>query len=587
MKKILSLILSLTLLLSMLALAFPAQGATKLTVSPTSAVLYRYDTKKLTIKVNGKSVSASKCSFSTSSKSVATVSSSGVISAKKAGKATVTVALKSNKKIKKTCKITVKNPTIKTDATALTFSVGGTKTMKVVLNGSNAGGGSLNYKSSNTSVVTVSSKGLITAKKAGTATVTATSKKSSSIKVSTKITVLSGNKFTISPSSLPINGKYMNYGAYSESTRQHYLLRSYMDVLEKLGGGTLTLKAGTYNISNVVYVPSNIKVYLSDGVTLKKTDKSGTMFMLCAPSKAETKNAYSKYNGVHNVSFIGSGKAVIDMAKAPKSTSAAFVLCHNRNISFENIRFTNLYSRGHFVELDASENVSFKNCSFSNEQKGNIKDFDECVNLDVPDKNTGGISQPWITYDKTPNKTITFSSCSFSNVQSGIGTHTYSGGVYHTDIKIDNCSFNSCAKAAINPKNWKNASITNNKINGVGMTSGGSAYTKYVSGNSLSKDTYAIYCAGADNLVIEGNSFKNVYNAMVFNCSTSKYYPTTYNQMNREDYFSYADNNNLYGSTVKNYYINAMYVGQHNANEDYESPVRLDGSYIPLNGSNY
>lgn len=587
MKKTISIILSLTLLISVLALAFPAQGATKLTISPTSTVLYKYDTKKLAVKVNGKTISASKCSFSTSSKSVATVSTSGIIRANKAGKATITVALKSNKKIKKTCKITVKNPTIKTDATALNFSVGGTKTMKVVLNGSNAGSGSLNYKSSNTSVVTVSKNGLITAKKAGTATVTATSKKSSTIKISTKITVLGGNKFTISPSSLPINGKYMNYGAYSQSTRQHYVLRSYMDVLEKLGGGTLTIKSGTYTVSNVVYVPSNVKIYFSDGVTLKKTEQSGTMFMLCAPSKAETKNAYSKYNGVHDVSFIGSGNVVIDMAKAPKSTSAAFVLCHNKNISFENIKFKNLYSRGHFVELDASENVKFNRCSFSNEQKGNIKDFDECVNLDIPDKNTGGINQPWITYDKTPNKKITFSSCSFSNVQSGIGTHTYTGGVYHTNITINGCSFSNCAKAAINPKNWKNASITNNKINGVGMTSGGSAYTKYVSGNSLANDTYAIYCAGADNLVIKGNSFKNVYNAMVFNCSTSKFYPTTYNQMNREDYVSYADNNSLYGSTVKNYYINAMYVGKHNANEDYESPVRFNGSYIPLNGRNY
>lgn len=668
MKKILSMLVAVSIFVCGFAIATPVQAATTLTISPASVVIEKGSTKKLAIKINKKSASNSKCSYSSSSKSVATVSSSGVITAKKAGTATITVRLKSNKKVKKqckvrvvpkvvlnassktmyvgnkeritlkvdgkaydqskcnftssntgvatvsssgyitakkagtatvtvklksnsyakkTCKVTVKTQPIKTDATALNFIPGGTKTMKVVLNGANAGGGSLNYSTSNSSIVTISKNGLITAKKPGTATVTATSKKNSKIKVSTKITVLGGNNFSISTSSLPLNGKYMNYAKYGSSTRPYFVLRSYMDGLETLGGGTLTIQPGTYNVSNVVYVPSKVTVKLKDGVVLNKTDQSGTMFMLCAPSKSEKTAAYSKYNGVHDVSFIGEGNATISMKNAPKSTSAAFVLCHNQNIKFENIKFTDLSSVGHYVELDASKNVRFTNCTFQNEHKGNIKDFDECVNLDVPDKNTGGITQPWITYDKTPNDTVIFSNCTFNKVQSGVGTHTYTGGVYHKNVRVENCKFYNCAKAAVNPKNWKNSSITNNTFNGVGMDTNAKAYTSYQNGKVLSNDTYAIYCAGADNLTIEGNTFKNVYNAMVFNASTSKYYPTTYNQMNREDYIYYADNNNLYGSTVKNYYVNAMYVGKHNENEDFESPVRFDGTYIPENAINY
>lgn len=671
MKRFLSIFLTLSVLLTVMMFTISAEAATTLAVSPTSATIEKGSTKTLTIKINGKNAAASKCSYSTSSKTIATVSSKGVITAKKAGTATITVKLKSNSKVKKTCKVkvipkmtlsatsksmyvgrveqltvkldgkayaakncyftssntgvatvstggyitakkagtatitvksksnsavkktckvTVKANTIKTDATALTFSKGGTKTMKVVLNGANAGGGSLNYKSSNTGVATVSTSGVITAKAAGTATITASAKLDATCKATLKVTVLDGNDFTITTSALPLNGKYMNFGNYDNTTKQWYVLKSYMDVLETLGGGSLTISSGTYNIYGAVYVPSNVKVYLNDGVTLNKTSGSGTMFMLCAPSKSETANAYSGYNGVHDVDFVAKGNATIDMKGAPKTTSAAFVLCHNQNINIEGIRFNNLSSVGHYFELDASKNISFNNCSFENEQKGNLRDFDECVNLDIPDKNTGGINQPWITYDNTPNNTITFDSCSFKNVQSGIGTHTYTDKKYHSNITITNCSFENCLKCAINPKNWQNATISNNTFDGVGMDSSAIPYTEYQGSYNLETDSYAIYCAGSDAMTIEGNTFKNMYNAMWFNAATSKFYPKTYNKMTTNDYFAFVDNNNLYGDTILNYYINAMYVEGYideDGTEHYISPVRFYGDYIPYNGINY
>ena len=40
--------------------------------------------------------------------------------------------------------------------------------------------------------------------------------------------------------------------------------------MEKAGGGTLTIKKGTYYISNAIYVPSNTKVVFENGVVFKK-----------------------------------------------------------------------------------------------------------------------------------------------------------------------------------------------------------------------------------------------------------------------------------------------------------------------------
>ena len=72
--------------------------------------------QKITLKV--KSVKPAKASkkvtWKSSKKSVATVSSKGVVKAKKAGTATITATSKSNKKVKATCRITVKKRTTPT-----------------------------------------------------------------------------------------------------------------------------------------------------------------------------------------------------------------------------------------------------------------------------------------------------------------------------------------------------------------------------------------------------------------------------------------------------------------------------------------
>ena len=63
---------------------------------------------KLKATVTPKNATNKKVTYSSSNKKVAAVSSSGKITAKKKGKATITVTSKSNPKIKKKCKIVVK-----------------------------------------------------------------------------------------------------------------------------------------------------------------------------------------------------------------------------------------------------------------------------------------------------------------------------------------------------------------------------------------------------------------------------------------------------------------------------------------------
>ena len=133
-----------------------------------------------------------KVTWSTSSSAVATVSSSGVVSAKKAGTCTITAKTFNGKTA--SCKITVKSKTvvptgISLNYSSLTMTVGTTFTLKVTVSPSNATDKSVTWSSSDTAKATVSSSGVVTAKKPGAVTITA---KTSNGKTATcKITVRS------------------------------------------------------------------------------------------------------------------------------------------------------------------------------------------------------------------------------------------------------------------------------------------------------------------------------------------------------------------------------------------------------------
>ena len=139
---------------------------------------------KLVLKNNKQTVK-----WSSSNKKVATVSSSGVVQGKKAGKATITA--KAGKK-KYSCKVTVKAVKAKKvtlNKKTLTVYIGKKYTLKSTVAPSNTSNKSVSWKTSKKSVAAISSKGVVTGKKAGTATITVTTKDGSKKKATCKVTV--------------------------------------------------------------------------------------------------------------------------------------------------------------------------------------------------------------------------------------------------------------------------------------------------------------------------------------------------------------------------------------------------------------
>jgi len=344
------------------------------------------------------------------------------------------------------------------------------------------------------------------------------------IPMSTGTTAKAATKdYTITSTSKP-SKTYTKLSSYNKYTRYYYVFKEILKDCEKNGGGNITVKKGTYTLTNVLCIPSNVTLIFEDGVTIKKGDKTGTskltasrsIFQLIKPSKLTTAKYYSKYNGEKNIKIIGKGNATLDLQSI--QYSIGFVLGHNQNVSITGITFKNL-NTGHFIEMDASKDVSITNCSFLDSVES-PKHNKEAINIDTPDPLTGGFNSVWSAQDKTPDKNVTIDNCIFKNIDCAVGTHRYSQAqdktgkytvnLYHTGITITNSKFYDIRSYVFDVINWKDVEISNCEI------SGGS-YSKEITSNPATGETmlWTYYntvfrLKGINNLTFKNNSCNNV-----------------------------------------------------------------------------
>lgn len=141
-----------------------ANHITKTTINKTSLTLNSGSSYQLNAMIDG---ATKKASWSSSDSSVASVSSSGKVTAKKVGTAIISAGLNGETV---TCIVTVK-PQITLNKTKAVLYTGEKLRLKAVVKGSN---GKIKWESSKTSIVTVSQKGVVIAEKPGKAIVSAT-----------------------------------------------------------------------------------------------------------------------------------------------------------------------------------------------------------------------------------------------------------------------------------------------------------------------------------------------------------------------------------------------------------------------------
>ena len=322
--------------------------------------------------------------------------------------------------------------------------------------------------------------------------------------------------YTVTPKTKPLNTAILKSDTYTAQTKHWWMLSNIMEKFEKAGGGTLTLKKGTYQLPVSVQIPSNVTIILKKGAVVKKITKTGSkrispnapLFQMVPPSKKKIVGSVSNYNGTKNVTLIGEGNASFDMAKTKGCT---IIMAQNQNIHVSGITFKNLAS--HAFELDASKHVVIEKCKFMN---GIGHKTSEAINLDIPDPKTRGFNHTWSKMDKTPDQDITIQNCTFSNVMRAIGSHSYvqandGTNVMPSDIKILNNKFTGISgyEGCVVTFNWKNVTIQGNTFVGKGKA----------------VKTYGIVAHSVQNAWISNNTFSNFqHTILVRRGFTNKYY---------------------------------------------------------------
>jgi len=167
---------------------------TGITLNATSQELNAGQTFQLSATVAPSNATNKSVKWSSSKSSVATVSSTGLVTAVAAGSAVITCEAEDGSGVKATCNITVKAATVAVtgitlNATSKELTAGQTFQLSATVAPSNATNKNMTWNSNKTSVATVSSNGLVTAVAAGSAVITCEAQDGSGVKATCNITV--------------------------------------------------------------------------------------------------------------------------------------------------------------------------------------------------------------------------------------------------------------------------------------------------------------------------------------------------------------------------------------------------------------
>lgn len=211
---------------------------------------------------------------------------------------------------------------------------------------------------------------------------------------------------------------------------------------------TIRIEKGSYDVKETIHLSSYTTLDLGGARLINSNRKRGNIL------KSPEDRPYPKYTSLTE-SIIKNG--ILD-GNFNTNQSCMLRLCHCKNVIIENVTFLNNYY-SHHAELAASENVTFRDCSFS----GQVSDLNisssEAIQIDILDKVH---FQGFTCYDNTMNKNITVENCIFKNVYRGVGTHNYFKDLYQSGITIKGCTFENITDCAISAVNFENVLFKNN-----------------------------------------------------------------------------------------------------------------------------
>ena len=370
------------------------KAVTGLSISKSSLRIEVGDKVKLTATIKPSDATNQTVSWKSSASSVASVSSSGTVTAKKLGTATITVST-ADGNFKKTCKVEVvkKVTSVELDKSSATLYLGNTLTLKATVSPSGATNSAVTFTSDNKNVLTVSSKGVVTPVAPGTATVTVKTADGSftdtcKITVKRAVTGISLNKTTAdikSDETLTLKATIKPSNATDKtvtwsSSNKKVATVSSKGVVTPVGKGTATITAKSenglkatckitvYQVVTGVNLSETASVYAGEKLTLKASVvPSDANEQTVTWTSSNTSVAKVSSKGV--VTGVKSGTAEITVKTKEGGFTAKCVVTVKQHVTGISLNKTDIsIARGYESQLTATikpANATEKGFTFS------------------------------------------------------------------------------------------------------------------------------------------------------------------------------------------------------------------------------
>lgn len=262
----------------------------------------------------------------------------------------------------------------------------------------------------------------------------------------------------------------------------------------------ITVPAGTYYISDVLYIQSNTTLNLDTNATIYRSDKALSKNMLknavriVENKKVKYKSTgYTGYTLSQNITVNGGTWNGGNINKSTKSTNLIY-LGHADNVQVTNTTIKNCHG-SHALEFAGVQNGLIRNCNFSGFRYGDDNYTSEAIQLDICYQSGNTEWTPGFSLDKTTCKNITIEYCNIVDYPRGIGSHHVLSGVPYENIKIRNNTIT------------RNSSTSQSKcVSGVFIMG---AKNLTIKKNTVNGYSYGIWIKQSSKLTVKKNVLKN------------------------------------------------------------------------------
>jgi hypothetical protein len=316
-----------------------------------------------------------------------------------------------------------------------------------------------------------------------------------------------------------------DYGVSPGEADSATKIQNALNAARDAGGGTVYIPTGTYTLGSRLEIYTGTTLLLSQKAVMFRNHTSNMIINGLAGS------SYDEYGGQTDIKIIG-GIWECRGTAFPTTPAMGISIGHGSNIIIQDLTVSNVGGY-HAIEINSSKNVRISNCRFVGFKDTGSRGYSEAVQIDLA--KSVGVFGAFGSYDNTPCTDVVIENCYFgpsgtagtTSWPTGIGSHSYTSGVKHTNVKMVGNTFDSMTEYAIrldvtyddtiisnniikncfagigagfdhvdrvtSDQQCRNLIITNNQVEGAGSTSG----------------HMGIYVVNYDGVTVNDNHVKN------------------------------------------------------------------------------